>query len=123
MKTDAKHAFRWYQQPLNKTLFYGFGWAMIAALFIPPSLIPTWQYGYLFGSVPSMLIWDLFAVRNSTSILLGALFNLLILLSPYLLYRKTGEQLWWFYLSISMYALANAGLGITMIISMRNLTN
>ncbi|CAN8142246.1 MASE1 domain-containing protein [uncultured Thiomicrorhabdus sp.] len=115
--------FRWHQRPANKTLFYSFIWALIAALFIPLGQIELWQYGYLFSAVPSMLLWDLFDIRSPTSVTLAALLNIIILFSPYLVYRKIREQFWWFYGSISIYALANAGLGITMIISLRNIAN
>lgn len=123
MTTTANASYKWYQQPLNKTLFYSFIWAFIAVLFTLPGDIALWQYAYLIGSVPSMLLWDLFDIRSPLSALIVASINLLILLSPLLIYRKIREQFWWFYLSISVYALANAGLGITMIISMRNITH
>lgn len=123
MNETTLTSFRWYQKPLTKTLFFGFIWSLIAAMFIPPSLIELWQYSYLLGAVPSTLLWDFYDLRTPLSVILAALFNLLILISPYLVYRKIREQFWWFYLSISVYALANAGLGITFIISMRNIAH
>lgn len=123
MSHTSANPYAWYQQPLNKTLFYSFIWAFIAALFTLPGEIALWQYAYLIGAVPSMLLWDLFDIRSPLSAVIVASINLLILLSPFLVYRKIREQFWWFYLSISVYALANAGLGITMIISMRNIAH
>ncbi|NPA72868.1 MAG: hypothetical protein GXO35_08580 [Gammaproteobacteria bacterium] len=106
--------------PLSKALFFGFIWSLGFALILPAETLKAWQYSFFVGSVPSTLIWDLFNIQNPLSMVIMALFNSLILFSPYFYYLKTKEQIWWFYAAISFYGLINAVLGFTIIISLKN---
>ena len=119
-ENNTLNPLKWYQRPLNKTLFFGLIWALLFAIFIPPSKLSFWQYGFFVGSVPSTLIWDWFNIQSQLSVILMALLNGLILLTPYWWYLKTQQQTWWLYATFSLYGFINAALGFTIIISLRN---
>lgn len=123
MNSTTAQTFKWYQNPLHKTLFWGFIWAFFFALLLPIEKIQLWYYSFLIGSVPSTLLWDWFNLQNATSTVIVALVNALIIMTPFWFYRKTQQQIRWLYVSISLYAFINAALGFTIIISMKNLAH
>ena len=108
-----------YKHPLTKSIFYGFIWALAFALLLPIGKIHFSQYAFFVGAVPSTLLWDLFNVQNSLSVIAIAIANSLVLLIPYFYYLKTKQQYWWLYWSISLYGFINAALGFTIIISVK----
>lgn len=117
----TKH--KWYQKPINKTLFWGGVWALGFALLLPLDKMQLWYYSFLIGSVPSTLLWDWFNIQSASSTLIMAALNGGILLLPYMYYRQTGQQLRWLYIAISSYALINAALGFVIIISVKNIAH
>jgi len=112
-----------YKHPLTKTLVYGYMWAVGFALLLPVGTIDFWQYSFFVGAVPSTLIWEGFNINNTLSVVVVALLNSLILMIPYFYWLKLKEQVWWLYLSISLYGFINASLGFTIIISVRGLAH
>lgn len=121
MSEQTKPNLRFYQHPLFKTLIYGYMWAVGFAMLLPLGIIPAWQYSFFIGAVPSTLLWDGFNIQSSFSMVIVALLNSIILFLPYLYYRFFQQQLWWLYLSISLYGFINAALGFTIIISVKGL--
>jgi len=110
---------KWYQRVSTQTLLFSLGWAFIFALTLPPSLLKFWEYFIFIGAVPITLVWDWFNIQNAYSVTFLGLINLLVLLTPYWYWRKTGETSRWLYASFSLYGLINAALGFTIIISLR----
>lgn len=119
----AGKEMKWYQKPMTKTLFWGFVWAIIFAILLPLDKMQLWHYSFLIGSVPSTLLWDWFNLQSQAVTLIAALLNALIILTPFWYYRISGLQFWWLYSAISFYALINAALGFTIIISVKNIAH
>lgn len=115
--------FKWYQNPLHKTLFWSFIWALAFALLLPLNKMQWWYYSFLIGSVPSTLLWDWFNIQSATSTLLAATINAIILMMPYWYYRSSLQQMGWLYFAFGLYGFINAALGFTIIISMKNLAH
>lgn len=114
---------KWYQKPLSKTLFWGFIWALLFAMLLPPEKMQLWYYSFLIGAVPATLAWDWFNIQTAFSTLLAASLNTIILLLPYFYFRATGLQMRWLYIALSCYGFINAALGFTIIISMKNIAH
>ena len=115
--------FKWYQNPLHKTLFWCFIWAVAFALLLPLGKMQFWYYSFLIGSVPSTLLWDWFNIQSATSTVIAAVINAIILMIPYWYYRSTLQQMRWLYFAFSLYGFINAALGFTIIISMKNIAH
>ncbi|WP_130536908.1 hypothetical protein [Thiomicrorhabdus indica] len=115
--------FKWYQNPLHKTLFWSFIWTIGFALLLPFDKMQLWYYSFLIGSVPSTLLWDWFNIQTVTSTLIAATLNALVLLMPYWYYRSSLQQTGWLYFAFGVYGFINAALGFTIIISMKNLAH